>query len=253
MADVFLFGQFPLPKGISWLTPEIERAFAESKDVWFENPDFDPRTAGAAIQKRADLGGPKVVEAVSAEDRKRIGDLLSGHGRPTNMFDDEMLVWQAYIPLTDFIDTIARVDPPSIPERVLRPRAKAEGKAIRSEWASMEEIMEFSSQQTPEQQLQLISKTLDEARPPEQLRAEGEAWARGDISQSAARSERFRAAYPALSERLVTLRNKRWVPRIQQMLARGGSTFVCVGLGHLVGPESIQRQLAQVGLDAQRI
>jgi uncharacterized protein len=251
-AQVVLFGQFPIPKGVNWLTPEVEHAFAASGEVWFENPDFDPRTAGAAMQKRAALGGPKLGEVMSTAEHARLADVLKRAGRPPDAFD-EQLVWQVYLSLSDIADTLSGMDPASMPERVLKPRAKAEGKAIRSEWASMEEIMEFSAGQTPEQQLQLLSKTLDEAETPEMRRADAEAWARGDISAAVAKDEYFRKAYPGLSARLVTFRNERWVPRVQDMLARRVSAFVCVGLGHLVGPDSIQAHLGKAGLKVERI
>ena len=41
--------------------------------------------------------------------------------------------------------------------------------------------------------------------------------------------------------------------RIRAMLAGGGTTFVLVGDDHLVGPDSLQSQLARVGLAAKRI
>jgi uncharacterized protein len=251
-ASVVLFGQFPIPKGVNWLTPEVEQAFAASSEVWFENPEFDPRTAGAAMQKRAALGGPKLGEVIPAADRTRLGDLLTKAGRPPDALNGQ-LVWQAYLPLSDMVDTMSGMDVASMPERVLKPRAKAEGKTIRSEWASMEEIMAFSAEQTPEQQLQLISRTLDDVETPEQRLANAEAWARGDISAAVAKNEHFINAYPGLSARLVTLRNERWVPRVRDMLARGGSAFVCVGLGHLVGPDSIQAQLEKARLKVERI
>ena len=250
--EVILFGQFPIPKGIVWQTREVEQAFMRSTEVWFENPDFDPKTAGVAMQKRAALGGPKLGEVISAADRQRLISVLAQANQPPTAFDG-MLVWQAYLPLSDIGDRISAMDPASIPERVLKPRAKAEGKAIRSEWASMEEIMEFSAGQTPQQQLQLISKTLDEIESAEVRRSKAEAWARGDISASIAKDAHFRAAYPDLSARLVTLRNERWASRLQSALEKNTSTFVCVGLGHLIGPDSIQARLERTGVRVERI
>jgi uncharacterized protein YbaP (TraB family) len=86
-AQVILFGQFPIPKGIDWLMPEIEQAFARSTEVWFENPDFDPKTASAAMQKRAALGGPKLGEAISSADRQRLAAVLTQANQPPTAFD----------------------------------------------------------------------------------------------------------------------------------------------------------------------
>ena len=114
----------------------------------------------------------------------------------------------------------------------------------------MEEIMEFSSQQTVQQQLQLIRKTLDEVHTPEVTRQRAEAWALGDLSIATATNATFMSAYPDLAARLVTERNRRWVARVDDMLKRNRSTFVCIGLGHLVGETSIQVQLLSAGMKA---
>ena len=249
---VFLFGQMPIPKGIDWLKPEIEAAFDESDEVWFENPDFDPSTAGPAIQKRIALGGPKLGATISEPDRQRLGDALQKAGRPPEALDGQ-LVWESYLAVSDLVDALSGVDPASLPERLLKPRAKASGKTIHSEWSSMEEIMEFSSEHTLEQQLQLIGKTLDEVKSTHEVQRLAEAWASGDISEAEAQDRNFRSRYPELSTRLVSERNREWALRVADMLERNKSTFVCVGLGHLVGPESIQSYVAGRGLKTLRV
>lgn len=245
-SQVTLFGQMPIPKDIRWLTPAVRSAFEESSEVWFENPEFDPITANAAIRRREALGGPKLGEVIGDEDRKRLARVLDQTGRPANSFD-ALLVWQSYLGISALVDSLAGVDPMSMPERELKEAAKRAGKRIESEWQSMDEIMAFSARQTPAEQLHLISKTLDGVKTSIQLREEANAWASGDVAFATAANDRMRQRYPALSAKLLTERNARWVERIRDMLDRNRATFVCVGLGHLVGGDSIQVHLQRAG------
>ncbi|RZL56533.1 MAG: TraB/GumN family protein, partial [Sphingomonas sp.] len=50
-----------------------------------------------------------------------------------------------------------------------------------------------------------------------------------------------------------TDRNARWATWIKQRMARPGTVFIAVGAGHLAGPESVQAQLAKLGVKAERV
>lgn len=247
---LWLFGQIALPGGVHWLTPSVVSAFTGSEEVWFENPQFD-KSADVAIQKRIAQGGPKLRDVISANDRQRLAEALKKAGRAANLFDT-LLPWQAYLSVSELVDSLAGFDPLALPERSLREQARSAGKSIRSEWSSIDEIMNFSAQQTLEQQLQLISKTLDDVITPEEARQRANAWASGDISNAAKREEKLRAKYPELRVRVVSERNARWVPRLLEALERNRATFMCVGLGHLLGEDANQNLLRKAGAHVSR-
>lgn len=248
---VTLFGQIALPDGVDWYGSNLQTAFQESEEVWFENPEFDVTTATAAIRDRIALGGPKLGDVMSEADRKRLRHLLRAAGQQEDTFD-KLLTWQAYPPISDLIDSINGLKPLNIPERKLRLLAKRHGKRVRSEWSSMAEIMEFSKQQTARQHLDLIRKTLDGRSTRALVRRDALAWAAGDLSAAVAAHERMKSKYPELTTALVSQRNARWIPRIEDMLRTNRSTFVCVGLGHLIGDESIQVLAGNAGLMVKR-
>jgi uncharacterized protein YbaP (TraB family) len=58
--------------------------------------------------------------------------------------------------------------------------------------------------------------------------------------------------YPALYKLLIVDRNERFARQIAQMAAGEGVVFAAVGAGHLAGPDSVQADLARLGLAAQR-
>jgi uncharacterized protein YbaP (TraB family) len=53
---------------------------------------------------------------------------------------------------------------------------------------------------------------------------------------------------PALTKRMLTDRNERWVPLIQELVRGGQNVMVIVGAGHLVGNKGVVELLKQKGL-----
>lgn len=245
-------------------SPSARAKAQESKPRWcvserrfrttasFENPEFEAAEASAAIRDGIAQGGPRLGEVIGPRDRRRLASVLTLAGRPENEFDN-LLTWQVYPPLSELVDSLNGVQPRNIPERVLRALAKQQGKLIRSEWRSMKDIMEFSKSQTTVEHLQLIAKTLDGLDSPSTVRRNASDWAAGDISAAAEHHHRLKENYPELTEMLVTKRNMRWVELMHTMLSSTQCSFVCVGLGHLVGEESIQVLAARNGLVAKRV
>jgi uncharacterized protein YbaP (TraB family) len=52
---------------------------------------------------------------------------------------------------------------------------------------------------------------------------------------------------PSLRDNLLVRRNKNWVPKLEAMLASGRPHFVTVGIGHLVGRDSVVAMLRAKG------
>lgn len=56
---------------------------------------------------------------------------------------------------------------------------------------------------------------------------------------------------PRTAERLLTTRNKKWMPSIESYFPRGGA-FVAVGLGHLLGDNGLPAMLQRAGYTVER-
>lgn len=104
-------------------------------------------------------------------------------------------------------------------------------------------------------QAEMLRQTLDQLDAMEGLLADTfAAWQRGDgAALDALLLAPLRQESPALYARLFTDRNRRMTERLTAMLARGGSYFVVVGAGHLVGPESLVEMLRKRGLEVTQI
>ena len=79
------------------------------------------------------------------------------------------------------------------------------------------------------------------------------AWNRGDPGIFAAMLDQMRANSPDTYKVMFTERNTNWAGWIANRLQKPGTVFVAVGTGHLVGHDSVQAKLAQLGVRSARI
>ena len=80
------------------------------------------------------------------------------------------------------------------------------------------------------------------------------AWASGDTKELESEFvTEMKADYADVYDVLLTDRNVAWAKQLKTKLAGSGVSFVAVGAGHLVGPDSVQVQLANLGIKAERL
>ena len=79
------------------------------------------------------------------------------------------------------------------------------------------------------------------------------AWKRGDNADFATLLGTMRTESPQTYQTLFVSRNANWAGWIANRMTQPGTVFVAVGTGHLVGPDSVQQQLAARGIGSARI
>ena len=79
------------------------------------------------------------------------------------------------------------------------------------------------------------------------------AWNRGDIESFAPLLQQMQTQSPKTYQTMFVERNARWANWIADRLRTPGTVFVAVGAGHLSGPDSVQKQLAAIGVKSARI
>jgi uncharacterized protein len=254
-SKVFLLGQMPVRAGDEWLTPRIQQAFDTSAELWVENPE-PPAAAGGPPPVSEAPAGPKLSEVGTARDLERVHAALSKAGMPADSLD-ALPPSLAYFPIADLADRALGADFAAIPERVLRARAKQASKPVHSEWASFEQVSRFLDDLSGDLRvrihLQMIARALDELEDTEAAEQRLREWLAGDVRGFEALDRRMRSLYPDARQYLGTRRNIAWVLRIRSMLSRTPAAFVCVGVGHLVGPDSIQAHARKAGLMVRRL
>ena len=79
------------------------------------------------------------------------------------------------------------------------------------------------------------------------------AWTAGDAAKlESLMNDELKGKYPGIYQRLIVERNVRFASRIAELAKGKGVVFVAVGAGHLVGADSVQADLAKLGITATR-
>ena len=79
------------------------------------------------------------------------------------------------------------------------------------------------------------------------------AWQTGDDRALEKLLNDSMSEYPALAKRMLTDRNERWVPIIQDLVRGGKNVLVVVGAGHLVGDQGVVELLKKKGLKVRQL
>lgn len=240
-----------LPGGAAWLVPKIEAAFAASDELWVENPEFTREEAEAFFKERGSAARIPVAEFLPAEDLDRLHRALAASGDPARF--DATPADDLYQALGGIVDQRSGADFANLPERILRARAKANSLPIHTEWASLREVANFIPPAPDPLQLQLVRMGIDELGAVTRRTELVDAWLAGDTGPIEAVALERSRRYPELYARMSNLRNGQLAERLAERIAAGHSPFVCVGILHLVGPDSTPALLADRGLSVERV
>ena len=228
---IFLFGTFHALDGRSnWFSRSVRAAFDQSDALVLETlvPE-DPAELHAALARNAMLGEPvpgqPVVASAAPSFVASAGQAMSA-GRAMGMSVDQGA------------------------DAVLRRAADASGKPV-------EGLESFDSQ------LRMFGSLSAAPAPKANRRARSNlsglmggmqsAWTRGENGDFVAILGNVRAQSPHAYKTLFADRNANWAGWIANRMTQPGTVFVAVGTGHLVGPDSLQRQLAARGIATARI
>ena len=228
---IYLFGTFhALDPNSSWFSSNIRTAFNASDELVLETlvPE-DPTALHAVLARNTGMKEPKVGEPVygggSAPSFVASAGQAMTAGRQVGMSVDNG---------ADF---------------VLRRAAEASGKPVEGL-----ESFEF--------QLNMF-RTLPPSPPQATTHAGAglpgfmgglqSAWKRGDSSDFLKLLGTMRTESPQTYETLFVSRNANWAGWIANRMAQPGTVFIAVGTGHLVGPDSVQQQLAVRGFTSARV
>jgi uncharacterized protein YbaP (TraB family) len=253
--QAYLFGTIhAVPRGETWLSPQIEAAMTRSDRLLLEvtGLDTERRTRGTFEQLGRSPGLPPVETRLSASDaahyRKLKGRDASLHGL------DRYESWAVALLLNAAASSNLELSPADAGEAVFADRFARTRKPIRGLETIQRQLGLFDRLPEHDQRL-LLTQAVREADEAPRLYAQlHEAWARGDLATLERQFLAPLAATPGLRRVLIDDRNRRWVDVIDADLKRhGGTLFVAVGAGHLIGKGSLQDRLATHGWHVERI
>ena len=254
-STIYLFGTIHVLKPQTvWRSPRIDSALKASGDLVVEVLGADdPALMQPLVLKYGLDRTTPLSSKLSPDDLKRAQALAAAAGVPPQTLE-LMRPWLASISLAMLPVIKAGYDPTSGVDQVLLAQMKTAGKPASSLETADQQVRFFADMSTPVE-VEMLKSTLDEAETgPAKIDTMVAAWASGDLKTL---EDQFvtemKGDYPDVYGVLLTDRNRDWAQQLKTKLAGSGVSFVAVGAGHLVGPDSLQAQLAALGITAERV
>ncbi len=259
---IYLFGSVHvLRPGYSWFDGRVRQAFDESDELVTEilERDFD-QALPLFFQRAISDDGMLLSERLNADQLARYRRAMARIGLPARAFDQVNPWVPAFIMMAGC--TCDGASSAHGVETVLN-RAARQRRMPVSALENLDQQLGFFDNLRKESQIALLMEMVDAinyTRPAAAAEARAETrrldamWATADVEgMNAIGAEAF-AEVPELREFLLPFRNNNWAQWIKLRLDEpGGKFFVAVGALHLHGPDSVQVQLASMGITAERV
>jgi uncharacterized protein len=253
--QAYLFGTIhAVPRGETWLSPEIEKAMGRSDRLLLEvtGLDAERRTRGTFEQLGRSPGLPPVETRLNPGDAAHFRTLKGRHASLHGM--DRYESWAVALLISAAASSNLDLSSADAGETVFADRFTKQRKPVRGLETIQGQLGLFDRLPERDQRL-LLAQSVREADDAPRLYTQlHDAWARGDVATLERQFLAPLAAAPGLRHVLIDERNRRWAAYIDaDVTRRGGTLFVAVGAGHLLGKGSVQARLAERGWRVHRV
>lgn len=254
-STLYLFGTLHfLRPDTRWRDARIDAAFDSAPELVLEIADANDTSAVMPLIQAQGLSPDRPLSSLlSANELAQLDTAARSMGQSAAQMN-LMRPWLATVILSSAATLRAGFAPDSGVDLALRAAALVDGKTV-------------SGFETPDVQIRMLSGFPEEGQmiglrraldafdaAPVELEALVGAWSRGDIDAIDATTVRpLRARSEGLYQALLVERNRNWADQIEARLAGAGTSFIAVGVLHLTGEDSVQRQLAARGVVVERL
>jgi uncharacterized protein YbaP (TraB family) len=138
-------------------------------------------------------------------------------------------------------------------ERFLARRAKANSKSVSGLESPKEHNAVFVDLTDREAEALLLILFINAGRGESRGSKIVDAWRHGDADTIDHMSRESFSDFPLLGKRLIYVRNRNWIPKIEGYLRSGKTYFVVVGAGHMGGPEGLLAMLRARGYKVEQL
>ena len=253
-STIYLVGTIHLLKPeMKWDGAKVRKAVTESKELWLEVADMDDQASTLPLVTQYGMDAKKTLSSrLSTAQNEKLNKVAATFGLPSASLEP-MRPWMAALTFSILPWMKAGYDPNSGIDHVLKEQAEKEGDKING-FETAEEQIRFLADLPESEQVDFLEQTLDEVEKGEsEVEKLARSWADGDsemIGNLLVNEMKQKA--PKLYEKLVVQRNVAWSKKIAEILNGSGVQQIAVGAAHLVGPDSVQAQLAKRGIKAER-
>ena len=252
---IYLFGTIHvLRPGLTWFDEAVKSAFDKADEVKLEIVMPDQATMQGLVQATgvAPAGTPPLTQRLPEGKRAAFAKAVTDLGLPANALD-RFKPWLAATQLSVAPLSKLGYDSANGPEEVITEAAKQAHKPL-SGLETPQQQLGFFGSLSDKAQLQFLESTVDELPTlDKQMASMVDEWARGDPEALAREMNDELKSSPEVAKVLLVDRNRNWAQWIKHRMTKPGTVFIAVGAGHLAGPDSVQAQLAKLGLKAERV
>jgi uncharacterized protein YbaP (TraB family) len=254
-AKTYIFG-FGDAEDRSWFSTNVQAAFKESKEVWFETPQ-------GPISDQDQAEDDRLEQQLGHDDKRSLFDVLGpGIGARTLALMQELGVsrnevehlrpWLAYFTINSAFWRHYPAKAEEFADQVLSGMALQEKKIIRSEYAKPQDTTRWFAALSDEAQREHMEDLLDYIDDEKAGRnQQNSAWITGHPDTRFI--DRMRQKRPAMYKEFQVDRNQQWAERIAGFDANDSPYLVVIGLNHVLGPDSLLQCLDRIGIPARRV
>ena len=247
---VFLLGSLHVLKSSAYpLAPEINRAYALSQRLVFET-DLAAMMEPAILAKMMEMGiypeGQNLFQHISEATREKLEEKLQELGLSPADFS-RFKPWFLAVTLTTLELQRLGFKPTYGIDLHFYTKAKADKKEL-AYLESVEYQLSLLGEMNAQDQTSFLNQTLQDLDISAQLADDMmAAWQNGETDDLYELLFKSFEDHPGIEDRLLTRRNKAWLPQIEKMLKAPKTTMVIVGAGHLIGPDGLVELLKKKG------
>lgn len=254
-ATVYFLGSFHiLPPDVQWHDERVAAAMRDAQGVVFEvnlNDMEKPEVARMIVSRASLPKGMTLRDVLSKDTYGRLSAMAGTLGMRDGVLDRAQ-PWFAATGLLVGYMAKSGANPGDGVDSQLTREATAAGKRIipLETVAQQFDMLETLSEQDPDF---LVMDTIRFIEDPQGLLARMiDAWKSGDTDTVDAVMREDMNKYEGVYDRFITSRNAAWAPKIEALIRKGGTYFVVVGAGHLVGEGSVIALLKAKGYEIER-
>ena len=255
-SPVYILGSVHFLKKDNYpLNESIETVFANARNLVLE---VDLRSADAAsiqrltLEKGINRDGISLQQSVSPDTYILVEKRAKELGIDIRALGP-LKPWLVAITMTSLQLQKLGFDPNAGVDRYLAGRAAESGKTM----AGLETVafqIGLMDQLSHTDQESMLRQSLAEMdRLEKSLDLIIRSWVTGDVASLEALLLSGLRDYPAVHQKIIVDRNRRWLPQIEKIIEQGDPTLVVVGAAHLVGKEGVIELLKSRGYRVEQM
>ena len=253
---VYLVGSVHLlSKDFYPLNPALENAYKEST-LLAEEVDLGEMAqpdAQMTLLAKGMLPSGQSLDTVLTPSTRALLDKHLGDFGPMGEVAKRFKPWLAALTIESLAWVNAGFDPNLGLDKHFYDRAVADGKTVQGFETMAFQVSLFDDMPMDQQDRLLASMLKDIDTEQANMTKLIDAWHQGDAPTVERLVLADMKGEPAVYKRMLVDRNKNWIPKIDQLLSRNGTSLVVVGAAHLVGPDGVIAMLRAKGYTIEQL